>query len=291
MNFYKIKLKLKKIIILYKMSQTTGLNRNIIDKFYTKNEIALRYYNIFKKYININENDNIIEPSAGNGSFFKLLENDSEINNFKGYDILPDYKNIIKCDFLKLELNNKEKYHFIGNPPFGRQSSLAKKFIKKCCEYGESISFILPKSFKKESFKNSFNEYFHLIFEEDLDKNSFIINETDEKNIPCVFQIWRKKNIKRIKVKKENPKNFIYVKKNEEPDFSLRRVGGKAGEICNENINIKAITTHYFIKILNNKNKMDFYNNFKKINFNHNNTVGPKSISKNEFNIEINKIL
>ena len=45
--------------------------------------------------------------------------------------------------------------HFIGNPPFGRQSSLAKKFIKHICscDKTKTIAFILPKSFKKDSLK------------------------------------------------------------------------------------------------------------------------------------------
>ena len=38
-----------------------------------------------------------------------------------------------------------KKVLFFGNPPFGRNSSLALKFIKKCCIHGDTIAFILPK--------------------------------------------------------------------------------------------------------------------------------------------------
>ena len=55
---------------------------------------------------------------------------------------------------LKNNLNSR-KIHVIGNPPFGRQSSLAIKFIKKSCSFSDTISFILPKSFKKDSMKKS----------------------------------------------------------------------------------------------------------------------------------------
>ena len=55
-----------------------------------------------------------------------------------------------------LNQNCFKKIHIIGNPPFGRQSSLAIKFIKKSAEFCDSISFILPKSFKKDSLKKHF---------------------------------------------------------------------------------------------------------------------------------------
>ena len=52
-----------------KTKQTKGLNRNTIDKYYTKNIIVELCLNFVKKYIQINNEDLIIEPSAGNGSF------------------------------------------------------------------------------------------------------------------------------------------------------------------------------------------------------------------------------
>ena len=269
------------------MIQDTGLDRNNIDKFYTKNTIVDKCIKIFKNNILVEGNDIIIEPSAGNGSFLKKLED--EKYNIIGYDIEPEYNNIIKQDFLKLKFKNKNN-HFIGNPPFGRQSSLARKFIKLCCKNGKSISFILPKSFKKDSMKKSFDLNFHLIKEIDLEKNSFRINNKDI-HVPCIFQIWVKKDYKREKPKKVKPINFKYVKRNENPDLSIRRVGVYAGEIniINDEIIKKSIQSHYFIKLLT-INKNEFIKKYKN-DFEHNNTVGPKSISKNEINIKLNIIL
>ena len=98
-------------------------------------------------------------------------------NNFKFYDIEPHNNQIIKQDYLLFDYKliretfNCSKIHIIGNPPFGRQSSLAIKFIKKSSEFCDSISFILPKTFKKDSFKKKINLNFHLIFEIDLPDN------------------------------------------------------------------------------------------------------------------------
>lgn len=271
--------------------QKKGLKRNTIDKFYTKNNIVEQCIELIKKYINISKNDLIIEPSAGNGSFIEKIKTLS--NNYKFYDLEPENEQIIKQDFLnfdftKIKEENKN-IHIIGNPPFGRQSSLAIKFIKKCCEFSNSISFILPKSFKKESMKKYFMNHFHLIYEIDLMKNSFLVNEI-ECDVPCIFQIWILKDTERKSIKKQKPIFFKFVKKEDNPDISFRRVGVNAGTIKTE-INDKNIQSHYFIKFLNNKTRDENIERLKLIYFNFDNTVGPKSISKPELIKEFNRVL
>ena len=54
--------------------QKIGLNRNTIDKYYTKQEIVNQIIDIIKNKIKINKDDIIIEPSAGNGAFMKIKE-------------------------------------------------------------------------------------------------------------------------------------------------------------------------------------------------------------------------
>jgi hypothetical protein len=271
--------------------QNKGLKRDITDKYYTKNEVVELCKNEIIKHIEIKKNDYIIEPSAGNGSFINIIK--ELTNNYYFYDIMPENNDIIKQDFLtfdykKLKVNNN-KIHIIGNPPFGRQSSLAIQFIKKCCKFADTISFILPKSFKKDSNKSKFNLYYHLEFEIDLPANSFTVNNTDC-DVPCIFQIWIKKNIPRIKPDKLEPLNFIFVNKEEKHDISFRRVGVYAGNI-DKNTENKSFQSHYFIKFKNNKTVDENINLLKKINFVFNNTVGPKSISKQELIKEFNKYI
>jgi len=273
------------------IKQRKGLNRNIIDKYYTKDNVVELCLNFVKKYIQINPDDFIIEPSAGNGSFIKGIKLIS--NNFKFYDLEPENDEIIKQNYLLYDYNNiKEtfnKIHIIGNPPFGRQSSLAIKFIKKSCEFCDSISFILPKSFKKDSLKNKIPLNFHLIFEIDLPEKAFIVDGI-EYDVPCIFQIWGKKPNNRFINNKLEPENFIFVKKTENPDISFRRVGVNAGTIYN-NIDEKNIQSHYFIKFTNGKSITDNINNLSLIKYDFDNTVGPKSISKQELIFKFNPLL
>jgi len=277
--------------IIIKNKQIKGLNRNIIDKYYTKESIVKLCLEFVKNNININKDDLCIEPSAGNGSFIpgiKIL-----FNNYIFYDLEPENTEITKQNYLTGDyesLNNKfSNIHIIGNPPFGRQSSLAIKFIKKSCVFCSSISFILPKSFKKESLKNKFPINFHLIFEIDMPYKSFLVDGV-EHDVPCVFQIWKKKAFNRIILNKLEPVNFIFVKKVENPDISFRRVGVNAG-LIDIHIDKKSIQSHYFIKFTNNKNTDENIKLLSKIAYAFNNTVGPKSISKQELIFKFNPLL
>jgi predicted RNA methylase len=268
--------------------QTKGLKRNTIDKYYTKDTVVELCLNLVKKHIEIDTDDLIIEPSAGNGSFITGIK--SLTSNFRFYDLEPDNIEITKQDYLLYEYDNDfSKIHVIGNPPFGRQSSLAIKFIKKSCEFCDSVSFILPKSFKKDSLKRTFPHRFHLICELDLPDKSFLVDDI-EHNVPCIFQIWEKKDVNRIVTEKLEPVSFIFVKKIENPDISFRRVGVNAGTI-DKKINEKSVQSHYFIKFTNEKSVDDNIQNLSTSTYDVDNTVGPRSISKQELIKEFNKVL
>jgi predicted RNA methylase len=271
--------------------QHKGLKRSVIDKFYTKNNVASSCITLIKQHLTIDETDFILEPSAGNGAFMdgiKLLS-----KNYLFYDLKPENPDIIKQDYLiydSTEIKKRfNKIHVVGNPPFGRQSSLAIKFIRKSCEFCSSISFILPKSFKKESLKNKFPLQFHLVYECDLPDNSFLVDGL-EHNVPCVFQIWEKKETNRIVAEKIEPLHFEFVDKKENPDISFRRVGVNAGTM-DVSIDEKSIQSHYFIKFTNDKSLHYNLNRLSKINFEFNNTVGPNSISKQELIRKFNQML
>lgn len=270
--------------------QQVGLKRNTIDKYYTNDKAVNYCFNLIKQYLDIDyENDMVIEPSAGNGAFINVIKQITKNNLF--IDLEPENEEIKKQDYLNLDTSfklNYRKTHVIGNPPFGRQSSLAISFIKKSCEYCDSISFILPKSFKKDSLKKHFPLNFHLLLEDELPLNSFLV-EGKEYNVPCVFQIWEKKSEQRVKKDKLEPINFMFVDKTEPHDISFRRVGVYAGKIETDTTD-KSIQSHYFIKFTRKINK-ELFAQLNNIKFDTDNTVGPKSISKQELIEQFNQLL
>ena len=83
------------------------------------------------------------------------------------------------------------------------------------------------------------------------------------------------------------PINYRFVKKEQEHDISFRRVGFRAGEIS-RNTEDKCIQSHYFIKFdteLTDELLEKLYNIEYPCK---DNTVGPKSISKQELIKEFN---
>lgn len=277
-----------------KFIQKKGLDRgnDTFEKYYTKKNIVELCLKYFSEHVIIDtNNDLIIEPSAGNGAFIDGIKNLSK--NYLFFDIEPDGNEIVKCDLLIFDYKPyKKKYkkiHIIGNPPFGRQSSMALKFIKKVCEFCDTFSFILPKSFKKDSLKSKIPINFHLIYEIDLPSNSFLVDGI-EHDVPCIFQIWEKRQINRIVLKKLEPKGFIFVSNNDKPDIAFRRVGVYAGKIS-KNIVDASPQSHYFIKFNDINNINEIIHKLSAIIFDTDNTVGPKSISKQELIKRYNEIL
>ena len=124
----------------------TGLKREGNEKYYTSDGVVKKLLVSYNKIVHKNDTDLWIEPSAGNGSFTMYLGD----RTLLAYDIAPEAEGIHQKNFLELDLDIWSiPLHFIGNPPFGRQSSMAIQFIKRItsCEKTKSLAFtvlVLP---------------------------------------------------------------------------------------------------------------------------------------------------
>lgn len=202
--------------------------RDELDRFYTKQEEAARLLH----HIDLEQYDLKIEPSAGSGSFSKLVE------DCLAYDIAPSSPEIIEQDFLKLEkLPPYKKLLIFGNPPFGKRSSLAKQFITHSINLGAStIAFILPKTFTKRLNQTMFPENWRLIKKVSLTDSSFMMG-TEEIYIPCDFFIWTKdENLSPgVNLREQKPKTptefRILPRGDKKADFSINGNNGKLKEI------------------------------------------------------------
>jgi hypothetical protein len=198
---------------------------------------------------------------------------------------------ILKGDFLAWEPSSDTKRVFFGNPPFGKQGSLAKQFIQHAAKYADVIAFILPKSFVKPSMSRAFPSKFHCILEKELPKDSFEVNSVAY-DVPCVFQIWQKKSEDRAKSELIKEIGFQYVKSSEEYHIAFRRVGGKAGTCFLKGSGEFSVQSHYFLKLdtLHVANTQKIIDAVNKHIF-PSNTVGPRSLSKSEANEVLNRII
>ena len=179
-------------------------NKQSLDKFYTKSDIAKKYIDKTYELFSTVKWDIIIKPSVGNGSFYNILFDKYLFNikkeNIIGIDIEPDIINkefnIIQQDYLKFHLNEcilneNKKILVIGNPPFGKNSSLAIQFFNHSAEFATIIAFILPRVFRRISIQNKLNLNYHLVFDEEIPITPCAFTPT--MNAKCCFQIWEKR--------------------------------------------------------------------------------------------------
>ena len=214
------------------------------DKYYTPVDLAK--YCIDKTFEIIGKENitDIIEPSAGNGSFSNQIK-------CIAYDLFPESKDIIQQDYLTLNETYKKGRLIIGNPPYGRCLNLAQKFYKKSIKLGDYIAFILPISQLNNS--NSMYE-FDLIYSEDFGEKEY-----SGIKLHCCFNIYKRpqnglnkpkiKRLKDISIYRQDSKGY------KDKDFDIRMCywgNGSAGKILKDDEHYSA---EYKIKIYNNKLK------------------------------------
>lgn len=259
-----------------------------LDKFYTRDPIAQMCIDLSNDIIPLNNFDMVIEPSAGNGSFLNKINHTNKI----GIDISPEDNNIIQMDFFEYtpEIIN-QNILVIGNPPFGKNSSLAVKFFNHAAKWANVIAFIIPKTFRKISIQNRLNMNFHLINDIDIpDKPCSFIPVMNAK---CCFQIWQKHEILRnaiIHPDSHPDWNFLKYgpkdKKNQPTppigaDFAIRAYGGKCGYIQTTDLDTLRPKSWHFIK--SNIDPFELIERFTNLDFSKShNTARQNSMGKKE---------
>ncbi|MBC6413883.1 MAG: SAM-dependent methyltransferase [Chromatiales bacterium] len=257
-----------------------------LDQFYTAPEVARKYVaSIIKRW---DDETLFIEPSAGDGAFLTPLLDKSK--KVRAIDKDPKSKGIIEGDFLKCEKifrGSHQSIVVVGNPPFGRNGSLAVKFFNRAADYSDEIAFIVPRTFRKMSVQKRLHRYFHLGADEDVKEYAFYLNGKPH-DVPCAWQVWtRKPKERRVPV----PPSVDHLIKYTTPthaDFAMRRVGFYAGRVTTTNIKSLSQTTHYFIKemtkgimkTLSNTDWSDLVGQ----------TVGARSLSKTEIAFKLNEV-
>lgn len=255
-------------------------NDGISDAYYTSEEVAKWCVDILLKKIGKRNVEKYVflEPSAGSGVFSELLD-------CVAIDINPASDKVMKYDFLKSDpkeygIGGDKNVCVFGNPPFGRNASLAVKFFNKAAEFSKIIAFIVPKTFKKISVQNRLNRKFMLVYSEDLPKDSFVV-KGQKWDVPCVFQIWKKGSKDRKIDNRDTCDWFEFVGRNE-GDVVVRRAGGRAGSIIDGKVEDATESTNYFLKLK--MDKVVFERVMRKIDFKEvvSNTAGVRSVSKTE---------
>ena len=234
-----------------------------LDKFYTIPAISEKCLASIGSRYKWYEWGMVIEPSAGNGSFLTRIPTAKKL----GIDISPEHTDIIKQDFLTYNPPcDAVKILVVGNPPFGRVSSLAIKFFNHASKWADVIAFIIPRTFRRVSVHNKLNTNFHLVFDEEIPTEP--CSFSPPMMAKCCFQIWEKYETKRSVVElptSHDDWDFLGfgpkdTKGQPTPpkgaDFAMRAYGGKCGEIVVTCLEALRPKSWHWIKSKINKNTL-----------------------------------
>jgi predicted RNA methylase len=166
----------------------TGVREAGLDQFYTIPAIAERCIQHVGNRYRWSNWGLVVEPSAGNGSFLTRIPTEKRI----GMDLSPQHPDIIQQDFFEYTPPRMdEPILVIGNPPFGKVSSLAIRFFQHAAAWADVIAFIVPRTFRRISVHNKLPRSLHLVWDEDipLEPCSF----EPPMAAKCCFQIWERK--------------------------------------------------------------------------------------------------
>ena len=212
-----------------------------LDKYYTKSDVVEKCINSIHE--SLDKYDFIIEPSAGDGAFFKQIKSKNKL----GVDIAPENKKIKKANFLKLKLDKEyKKILIIGNPPFGINHSLSTAFLEYSFNFKDvkTIGFILPNVYKKHTRQKIIPNNWRIKKIVDLGKNAFSFNG-NTRHVPCSFFIFDKSKGKDLRVdvnKHKKTKDFEFGNKK---DFDLFIFGASPKKMT---FNPKPNNRGYFLK-------------------------------------------
>ena len=272
------------------MEQTVGTVREAgLDKFYTIPSISEKCLASIGSRYKWSDWELVIEPSAGNGSFLTRIPTAKKL----GIDISPEHIDIIEQDFLTYSPSGGAggPILVVGNPPFGRVSSLAIKFFNHASKWADVIAFIVPRTFRRVSVHNKLNTHFHLVFDAEIPQGSF----SPPMMAKCCFQIWEKNETKQRSVVKLSTSHadwdflgFGPKDANGQPtpptkgaDFAMRAYGGKCGEIVDTGLETLRPKSWHWIKSKINKNTLIERFNVLDYTLSHN-TARQNSLGKGE---------
>lgn len=217
-------------------------NARELDQFYTAPDIAKTCIDFARKRLSHLNFQSFVEPSAGAGAFSNEIG-----QSCIAIDLDPKCAGAIQADFLKWQPASTEGAQLvIGNPPFGKNASLAVRFFNHAAGFADAIAFIVPLSFRKASVQKRLDRNFHLVETLQLPEEAFIF-EGKSYAVPCEFQVWERREEARVVEKPVRKHADFEFCSREEADFAVQRIGANAGRI-KDAVDAGSNSSHFFIR-------------------------------------------
>lgn len=226
-----------------------------LDKFYTRPEIVRQCLDAVMEQHDWNYWQLVIEPSAGNGRFLTEIP----VGNKIGLDIAPEHPEVQEMDFFNYTPPAVDgPILVVGNPPFGKGSSLAVAFFNHAATWAHTIAFIIPRTFRRISVQKKISRQFHLEYDADIPTTPSAFEPS--LNVKCCFQIWsRHNNLRVIADQPTTHQDWIFLAYgpndgNNQPTppvgavFAMRAYGAKCGTITRVGLGqLRPKSWHWFI--------------------------------------------
>ena len=270
-------------------------NNAVGDKFYTDPELAKKLLD--KTFGDLSQFDLIIEPSAGSWAFMRWLPKEKSI----AFDLYPDNNETVEQDYLALDLDrtimerNAINVLIVGNPPYGRMSSLAQKFVKKSCisnklfGYKTTVAFILSEGFMKKTFASRVPETHSMTYHEAVGSPFFLYGEekTPYSMLNCGWFVWEP--IPRVNESKITSefirfhKKEVFMEMNDETKAAIRTQGSGSGQVFYSDFESLNVNTTRFCTGVGTRFLRDIeWNKYTRYN------IGAPSLSRQEIMREVN---
>ncbi len=217
-----------------------------IDEFFTKPEVAAE---LFEKTLGVvsdrpgfREATRWLEPSAGEGAFYKLLPRDKRL----GIDIAAKVPGVIEHDFLTFRDFGEHRYFCIGNPPFTKGAAV--HFFNYAARVSRYIAFVVTETFSRASIQRKLDRHFHLVATLPVPDMAFR-HGGRECSVPTIYQIWeRREELRPLPVREtsEECADLEFLPSSEGASYIIKNVGEQAGRsipIGSE----ASLRSHFFI--------------------------------------------
>jgi predicted RNA methylase len=177
-----------------------------------------------------------VEPAGGTGNFIVAAQI-AGITKIKSWDIEPKSAGIVKGNFLEQDLSKLARPLIVyGNPPFGRNNSLAVKFFNHASEHADVIAFLVPRSWRKWSVHNKLDKRFELVSDIDVSVNFVDEGEAEinggKSTLKTCYQVWKRLSSTVLR-KPVEVEDRGYIKKVgfEDADVSMTVFGHGCGKV------------------------------------------------------------
>lgn len=247
-----------------------------LDQFYTLPNVAQFCVNSLSDFLGSQYDNHVwIEPAAGTGQFLKCFPSSSV-----ALDIAPSAKGIKRANFLEWKPERGTRSIVVGNPPFGKNASLAQRFFNHAAAFSDVIAFILPRTFQKQTLTDRLDPQMHLRAEFALPEFAFTF-EGAPYDVPTIFQIWQKSEERRKIINRPLTHPHFEFVNALCADFAFQRVGARAGLVSQEGLS-KSPQSHYFLKAQSSAKRL--FQELSGIDWSHvkSQTAGNPSIGKRE---------